>query len=273
MAKSNDVDRVVVLARGLGTRMRSDVESTRLDPSQSVTADTGVKAMIPFGRPFLDFVLSGLADSGYRSVCIVIGPEHFSIQEYYERLHPQRISIQFAIQSKPLGTADAVLSAETFAGGQEFVVLNSDNLYPKEVLEALRNLGQSGAVMFEEEALVNNSNIPAERIKSFAYGRLDQDSFLADLIEKPDESCASDLRETSLVSMNAWRFSAAIFAACRNVSLSPRGEYELPVAVREAVRGGMRLKILRSTAGVLDLSRRSDISAVAERLKGRQVRL
>ena len=265
------VDRAVILARGLGTRMRSDRENTRLDPSQSAAADTGVKAMIPFGRPFLDFVLSGLADAEYRSVCIVIGPEHFSVQEYYTRIHSRRISLHFAIQSKPLGTADAVLAAEEFAGGQEFVVLNSDNLYPPEVLGALRDLGQPGAVMFEEEALIRNSSIPTERIRSFAYARLDRDGFLADLIEKPDESCASDLHATSLVSMNAWRFSAEIFPACRRVPLSSRGEYELPAAVREAIRGGMLLKIHRSTAGVLDLSRRSDIPAMAERLKDLQV--
>jgi glucose-1-phosphate thymidylyltransferase len=273
MTRSKVVDRAVILARGLGTRMRGGADNTLIDPSQSAMADAGVKALIPFGRPFLDFVLSGLADAEYRSACIVIGPEHDSIQKYYARIHPERINLHFAIQSKPLGTADAVLSAEQFADGEEFVVLNSDNLYPPEVLGALRDLGEPGAVMFDEEALVRNSNFSAERIKSFAYGRLDQDGYLVDLIEKPDESSASDLRQDSLVSMNAWRFSAEVFAACRRVPLSPRGEYELPAAVREAVRAGMRLKILRSTAGVLDLSRRSDIPAVAERLRELQVRL
>lgn len=253
--------------------MRSDQESARLDASQSAAADSGMKAMIPFGRPFLDFVLSGLADAEYRSACIVIGPEHSVVQEYYARIKPQRINVEFAIQQKPIGTADAVLTVRKFADDQQFLVLNGDNLYPLEVLAALRDLGEPGAVMFDEESLVRNSNIPAERIRSFAYGSVNSDSYLADLVEKPDESHVSNLRANSLISMNCWRFSEEIFPACRRVALSLRGEYELPTAVGEAVRGGMRLKIVRSTAGVLDLSRRADISAVAERLRNIQVRL
>jgi len=273
MTTNKPVDRAVILARGLGTRMRSEQENTRLDASQSAAADSGMKAMIPFGRPFLDFVLSGLADAQYRNVCIVIGPEHTAVQEHYASIKPQRISVHFAIQPKAIGTANAVLFTEKFASEEEFVVLNADNLYPLEVLAALRDLGQPGAVMFDEESLVRNSNIPAERIRSFAYGTVDGNGYLTDLIEKPDESNVSNLRANSLVSMNCWRFSREIFPACRNVSLSSRGEYELPVAVCEAVRAGMRLKIMRNTSGVLDLSRRSDIAAVAERLKNIQVRL
>ena len=273
MATSNPVDRAVILARGLGTRMRSEQINARLDASQSAVADSGMKAMIPFGRPFLDFVLSGLADAEYRSACIVIGPEHSVVREHYARVNPKRISVQFAIQEKPIGTADAVLTVKEFAGQKEFVVLNGDNLYPLEVLAALRNLGEAGAVMFDEESLVRNSNIPAERIRSFAYGTMNSDNYLMDLVEKPDESRVSNLRANSLISMNCWRFSGEIFPACERVAISSRGEYELPAAVGEAVRGGMRLKIVRSSAGVLDLSRRADISAVAERLKNIQVHL
>ena len=263
----------MILARGLGTRMRTEQENIHLDASQSAAADSGMKAMIPFGRPFLDFVLSGLADAEYRSACIVIGPEHSVVREHYARLNPKRINVQFAIQQKPIGTADAVLTVREFAGDQEFIVLNGDNLYPLEVLAGLRDLGEPGAVMFDEESLVRNSNIPAERIRSFAYGTVNSDHYLTDLVEKPDESRVSDLRATSLISMNCWRFSEEIFPACRNVKLSSRGEYELPTAVGEAVRGGMRLKIESRAVGVLDLSRRADISAVAELLKNIQVRL
>jgi glucose-1-phosphate thymidylyltransferase len=67
--------------------------------------------------------------------------------------------------------------------------------------------------------------------------------------------------------MNLWRFSPQIFQACRNVAISPRGEYELPMAVCDAIRDGMKLKVARCSAGVLDLSRRADIPAMVERLK------
>jgi dTDP-glucose pyrophosphorylase len=272
MSSGNLIDKAVILARGAGSRMRAGAD-IRLDPAQSAVADTGVKAMIPFGRPFLDFVLSGLADAGFAQACIVIGPEHDFVRDYYQRMQPRRIQLHFAIQPKPLGTADAVLAAEGFASGGEFVIINSDNLYPSDVLVALRALGEPGAVMFEEGSLIENSNISRERVRSFAYAKVDAAGFLIDLIEKPDEQTLVALRGFALVSMNCWRFSQEIFEACRRVPLSSRGEYELPAAVREAVKGGTRFKIVRSTAGVLDLSQRSDIAAVGEHLKNLQVSL
>ena len=60
--------------------MRRDDPSAGLGDAQSRVADTGVKAMIPIGRPFLDFVLSGLADAGISEVCLVIGPEHDAVR-------------------------------------------------------------------------------------------------------------------------------------------------------------------------------------------------
>ena len=125
--------------------------------------------------------------------------------------------------------------------------------------------------MFEEGSLIEHSNISRERVRSFAYAQVDAEGFLIDLIEKPDEQTLAAMRGFALVSMNCWRFSLEIFEACRNVPLSSRGEYELPAAVRDAIKGGMRFKIVRSDAGVLDLSRRSDVAAVGERLKNLQV--
>src|SRR5437667_84726 len=127
--------------------MRQPDEAAALDPAQEAAAASGVKAMISFGRPFLDYVLSALADAG---------------------------------------------------------------------LEAIR--------------------------------------------EKPDAGTLARLGPEAPVSMNCWRFSSAIFGACRRVPLSPRGELELPMAVNTAIAEGVRFKVVRCREGVLDLSRRGDIA-------------
>lgn len=262
------IRKVVVLARGLGTRMRSEDKDAALGVEQSMMAASGIKAMISVGRPFLDYVLSGLADAGFRDACLVIGPEHDVVREYYTHAQPPlRLRITFAVQAEALGTANAVLAAEEFAGTDEFLTVNSDNYYPAEALHALQELGQPGTVLFEEAALVRDSNIPAARVKDFAYAAIDGDGFLADLIEKPPESMASQRTGERLISMNCWRFDRSMFPVCREVPRSGRGEYELPLAVKLAIQKGMRLKAATCRAGVLDLSRRSDISAVAVRLK------
>ena len=122
------IEKAVILARGLGTRMRKQDESAVLDNEQAATAEAGIKAMIPIDRPFMDYLLSGLADAGFGRVCLVIGPEHQVIRDYYtKKSPPQRIRIDFAVQEKPLGTADAVLAAHEFTAENHFLVMNSDN--------------------------------------------------------------------------------------------------------------------------------------------------
>jgi glucose-1-phosphate thymidylyltransferase len=274
MTAKTTISKCVILARGLGTRMRRDDASASLDPAQSATAGAGLKAMMPIGRPFLDYVLSALADSGFKQACLVIGPEHEAVRKYYTKAaKPQRIEVSFAIQREPLGTANAVLAAAEFAGDHEFLVINSDNYYPAEALGAIQNLGQPGTALFTAKALVRESNIPAERIRAFADCVVDQDGFLADIVEKPDSATAANLDREKLVSMNCWRFAPDIFAACRDVPLSPRSEYELPSAVKLAIQRGAKFKVAVSRTGVLDLSRRSDIAAVAARLKDVKVHL
>ena len=154
------------------------------------------------------------------------------------------------------------------------MTLNGDNYYPVEVLRALQSLGQPGTVLFESEALVRESNIPAERVCDYAFAVIDPDGFLADLIEKPDAGLRAVSDGPKLVSMNCWRLGPDIFSDMpRMFHCRPRGEYELPLAVKLAIQRGMKFKVATCRSGVLDLSRRSDIAAVADRLRNVKVQL
>jgi glucose-1-phosphate thymidylyltransferase len=269
------VDKAVILARGLGTRMRRQDPDAGLSARQAEVAATGVKALIPIDRPFLDYVLSVLAEAGYRRICLVVGPEHEELRRYYgEVLQYQRLELGFAIQEKPLGTADAVIAAESFAGGEPFLVINSDNYYPAAALEALRRLGGPGLAAFSRQGMLAGSNIPPERLSRFALVEADERGRLRRIIEKPDPALLESLPEPVAVSMNCWRFDRGIFPACRAVRPSPRGELELPDAVQYAVEAlGRPFQVLCFDEAVLDLSSRADVGPVAERLAGREVKL
>jgi dTDP-glucose pyrophosphorylase len=72
--------------------------------------------------------------------------------------------------------------------------------------------------------------------------------------------------------MNCWRFGPAIFEACRRISPSPRGEYEIPDAVEYAMhRLGEPFRAVRVHGAVLDLSSRQDVASIASRLAGVKV--
>ena len=196
------------------------------------------------------------------------------MREHYERSAAERLRVHFAIQAQPLGTADAVLAAADFIGGDAFVVLNSDNYYPVEVLRTLRAQREPALPAFDREALVRDGNIPAERIARYALLDVDADGYLRRIVEKPDEATARAFGDSALVSMNVWLLTPALLEACRRVKPSSRGEVELPNAVQLAIDElGVRVRAVPVRAAVLDLSQRGDIPAVAARLRGMPVRL
>jgi glucose-1-phosphate thymidylyltransferase len=260
--------KAVVLARGKGTRMQRGDRAAALDDAQAEMADRGLKAMIPFRRPFLDYVLSALADAGCSDVCLVIGPDHDVVREYYTRTQPpRRVRIAFAVQAVARGTADAMLAAEAFAGRDPVLALNADNYYPSDVLRALVALDGPGLPAFRRSTLIARSNIDAGRIRSYAVLSIADNGDLVDIVEKPDPSTLAAFGDEFFVSMNCWRFGPSIFTACRRIEPSARGEIELPNAVRYAVTHMKeRFRTIPVDAGVLDLSQRADIAEVEKRL-------
>jgi len=260
----------VILARGLGSRMRRAEAAVALDDAQARAADAGHKGMMPtLGRPFLDFVLSALADAGITDVTLVVAPEHASMRAYYEReSSPVRVRLHWAVQQEPRGTADAVHAAEGVVHDAPFLVLNSDNYYPVASISALCALGGAGLVAYEGEALVREGNIERERLMQFALLDVDGTEVLRDIVEKPRADHPLVQQAEHWVSMNLWSFTPRIFAACARVTPSERGELELQAAVMIAMRElGEVFRVVRAHEGVLDLSRRADVATIAECLR------
>lgn len=253
-----ETKKAVILARGLGTRMRAAGSDAELDDAQLAVAEKGLKALMPVadGKNLLDFIIARLADAGFGQICMVIGPEHDEFRDYCAE---RGYDISFAIQHEPRGTADAVLAAEDFCAGENFAVVNSDNLYPLDSLRRLRDCHGAALIGFEIAELIEKSNIPAERIAKFATIEADAQGNLAAVVEKP-ETVPPD----ALVSMNAWIFSPKIFDACRSIELSPRGEFEITAAVTFAMgKLGEKFAVVKSNEGVLDMSSRADVATVA----------
>jgi glucose-1-phosphate thymidylyltransferase len=272
--------RAVILARGLGTRMRAHDATVTLTTEQQRAADAGHKAMMPIhGRPFLDYAISAVRDAGIDRVALVVAPDADAVRRYYEDVAPpSRVRLEFVVQPEARGTADAVLCAQTWTDGQPFLVMNSDNLYPVSALRDLVALDEPGLPGFDADDLVHTSNIPRERIASFALLEVDARGYLTSIVEKPDQHLLHDQHlqrfqrgrdpQHTAISMNVWRFDPLIFEACRDVPQSARGEVELPEAVGLAVSRGVPFRVVPASGPVLDLSRRADAADVERRLDG-----
>lgn len=264
--------RAVVLAAGRGARMRAAAPGTTLDAAQAAAADRGLKALVPFdGQPFLAYVLTALADARYRDVCIVTAPPPDPIRDYFESAPLRRLRIRFAVQDTPAGSAHALAAAAEFVGGSDFAVINSDNLYPTAALRALRDMSGSGLIGFRPTGL-EDGNIDAQRLAGYAIIETDASGALSGIVEKPDAAALRARGAKPLISMTCWRFGPRILEAIRETPRSERGEYEIPDAVRIAMRKE-RFVVVPMSLPVLDLSCREDIPRVALLLKGKRVSL
>ena len=268
----------VILARGLGTRMRQAGSGPALTGAQAAVADAGLKSMMPISGsrvapdrpsvPFLDYILSALADAGIARATIVVGHEHGAVRDYFAATSAgRRVAVEFVEQREPRGTADAVLAARPAVGTTPFLVLNADNYYGPAEIASLARLGTSGLVAFEAHALVTRGGLEPDRVLRFALLDIADDDTLRAIREKPGPDDPLSLRRERWVSMNLWSFTSAIFDACERITVSPRGELELQSAVTYAMQSlGTRFAVLRAHAAVLDLSTRADVERVRAQL-------
>lgn len=250
-----------------------------LTDEQARAAAMGQKGMMPLPgpdgrlRPFLDYVLSELADAGFRDVALVVPPRPTDgsaqpLREYYGgNGAPTRVRISFVVQEVAKGTADAVASAASWIGDRPFVVLNADNLYGVAALKALHDADGPALPVYERDDLVRTSGIPPDRVGSFALLQVTPDGYLADIVEKPGVDAVAAAGPRALISMNCWRGDATVLQACRDVPVSSRGEYELPSAIRLAISRGTRIQAITARGPVLDLSRQEDVAFVMEQLR------
>jgi dTDP-glucose pyrophosphorylase len=268
------IRKAVIFAAGAGTRMQRDTGGVALAPEQAAAAAAGHKALMPVGRPFLDHVLSTLADADVTDICLVVNPAAPAIRAYYASQTVERLTLTFVDQPAPHGTAHALACARDFVGAAHCLTLNGDNHYPASAIRALAALDAPGLVGFSARALVEQGNVRAERLGAFALIATDADGMLTAIQEKPADAVIAAAGGHALFSMNLWAFSPAIFDACTRIRPSPRGELELPDAVRSTMRiDHVRYRVLPSHDAVLDLSSRADVAAVTARLANAKVQL
>lgn len=271
---SETLDTAVVLAAGRGSRLRAADPAVTLDPAQAAAAEAGLKALVPFGgRPFLDFVVAGLERAGVRRICLVVGSAHhatFSAWRMERMVASAAAEVELAVQASPRGSGNALLAAEgcVGAGGELFLVVNSDNLYPPSGLAALAGGGRPALLAVDRRRLLADRASNADAAKTAAWSLVERDAggFLRRIVEKPDNAFWAQAAEPVLLGVNAWCLRPSIFAHCRAVTPSPRGEIELPAAVMRAIAGGENFFVEASGGPLLDLSSRADVAAIAQRL-------
>ena len=107
----------ILLAGGLGTRLRS-VVSDRPKPMGLIE-----------GRPFMEYVVRGLARHGIADIIFAVGYKGSMVEEHFRDGSNLGIRASYAYEEELLGTAGAIKNAGRFVTEERFFVLNADTYY------------------------------------------------------------------------------------------------------------------------------------------------
>ncbi|MBB6004616.1 sugar phosphate nucleotidyltransferase [Arcicella rosea] len=277
--------KLLIMAGGMSSRMKKAEGNETLDSTLIEQANTLPKGMIGVGkdgRPFMDYLIYNAHRAGYTDVLILKNPKDHVTKPYYDQLVSENkawgINFKYATQQiapdreKPAGTADAIQQALEQTPewkGERFTVCNSDNLYSVKVLRLLReNPVQNAVVSYESIAL----GVAPERVKAFAVIKADEESYLVEIIEKPNEEQIESARDKNGkigVNMNVFHFNYDdILEYVTKEPFNPvRNERELPSAVMKMARENPKKVItVPVEENVPDLTSKGDITIVQQYL-------
>ncbi len=115
----------VVLAGGLGTRLRTAFRR-------------GPKCLASVGpRPFLDYLIEWLRKQGIEEAILCVGYRRSQIKHRYGGGRSWGVALSYSAETKPLGTAGALLNARRFISTEPFFVLNGDSFLDVDLEEML----------------------------------------------------------------------------------------------------------------------------------------
>jgi len=129
-----------------------------------------------FGKPILTHTLESVARAGFKDVIVVTSP---SFPDSFTSHIPRGLNVKFAIQSKPLGQANAILSAKAHLS-RSFFVLNSQQFNFDQLIKPYNKHFQ------EPDFLAATFRAKTDTPEKYGIFELDNDTVL-DLIEKPSD--------------------------------------------------------------------------------------
>ncbi|MHB0912522.1 MAG: UTP--glucose-1-phosphate uridylyltransferase [Armatimonadota bacterium] len=223
------IRKAVIPAAGYGTRLR---------PLTHVTP----KEMLPLGcKPTASHIIEELHSVGVSCIIFVVSPDKRAIREYYGD-SADGIRIEYVIQEKQSGLADAILQAEDAVAGEQFIVALGDTIILSEkerfplarLVEAYRSNPASSGIIVER---VNREVAHMYGMVS-PVGAVQGDWFEIDgLVEKPDPAETP----SDYAIGGRYIFSPGIFDWIRRTPPGKGGELQITDSIRESILGGERV--------------------------------
>ncbi len=220
----------IVLAGGKGTRL------------YPMTLSVSKQLLPIYDKPMVYYPLSVLMLAGIRDILVISTPE--DIEAYRRLLGDGRrlgIRLEYVVQERPRGLADAFILGEEFIGGDSVCLILGDNIFHgQDFVRQLQDASRirKGALIF---------GYPVKDPRSFGVVEFDADRRVLSIEEKPAHP------KSNFAVPGLYFYDNEVVGIAKAVKPSARGEIQI-TAVNNAYleRGTLRVNLLGRGMAWLD---------------------
>ncbi len=239
--------KAVILAAGKGTRMREITDSI---PKPMVEVG---------GRPMLWRVLTALRGAGVGEAAVIVGYMADSIRSYFGDGETVGVRLSYFVQEVQNGTGKAAEPAREFLSDGPFFFSFGDILTDPSVYSGMSDDFASSAT--DLLLAVREVDDPSR------FGAVATDGgHITSIVEKP----APGTEPSNWVNAGIFIARPSLFDYTSRLELSPRGEYEIPDALRMMIADGLTVRAYEVAADWRDVGTPEDLHAAGSEVEGKE---
>jgi NDP-sugar pyrophosphorylase family protein len=277
---------LLVLAAGLGSRYGSLKQIEPVGPGGEAIIDYSVYDAMRAGFGKVVFVIKKEIEKDFRESLLKRFENRIETSYVFQELDmlPEGYSLP-PERKKPWGTAHALMAADG-AIETPFAAINADDFYGLEAFEGIGNFLSGKGKDDTDYCMVGYklmNTLSEHGTVSRGVCQTDQNNFLAGITEITrirrengeivyfDNDHPHNLPEETVVSMNMWGFTPAVFRQLRDKFTifldkkinDPGAEYFIPTPVDQLIKeGAARVKVVDCDASWFGITYREDREAV-----------